>query len=93
MIARGLKVAAVAIGLTLLFWWPLASGGGLVGGDTYRYFLPQKVIYAELLRNHELPLWNDSVGFRLSDSGRKSDGRFLSVQLRALLAASGERGL
>ncbi len=76
MIVRGLKVAAVALGLTLLFWWPLASGGGLVGGDTYRYFLPQKVTYAELLRNHELPLWNNSVGFGYPILGESQTGVF-----------------
>ncbi len=76
MMARGLKVAAAAIGLTLLFWWPLATGGGLVGGDTYRYFLPQKVIYAQLLRNHELPLWNNSVGFGYPILGESQTGVF-----------------
>ncbi len=76
MIARGLKVAAAAIALTLLFWWPLATGGGLVGGDTYRYFLPQKVIYAELLRNHELPLWNNCVGFGYPILGESQTGVF-----------------
>ncbi len=73
MMARGLKVAAAAIGFTLLFWWPLACGGGLVGGDTYRYFLPQKVVYAELLHRHELPLWNSWVGFGYP-TGRETAG-------------------
>ncbi|HEV8002946.1 MAG TPA: YfhO family protein [Planctomycetaceae bacterium] len=76
MMARGLKVAAAAIALTLLFWWSLATGGGLVGGDTYRYFLPQKVIYAELLRNHELPLWNNTVGFGYPILGESQTGVF-----------------
>ena len=74
MIARGLKVAAAAIGFTLLFWWPLACGGGLVGGDTYRYFLPQKVVDAELLHRHELPLWNSWVGFGYPIIGESQTG-------------------
>jgi hypothetical protein len=87
MTVRGLKVVAVAIGLTLLFWWPLARGGGLVGGDTYRYFLPQKVVYAELLRQHELPLWNSWVGFGYPILGESQTGVFYppNVVLYALL--------
>jgi hypothetical protein len=93
MIARGLKVAPVAlaaIGLTLLFWWPLATGGGLVGGDTYRYFLPQKVVYAELLRNHELPLWNNCVGFGYPILGESQTGVFYpsNVILYSLLSVN-----
>jgi hypothetical protein len=76
MRARGLSVAAAAIGLTLLFWWPLARGGGLVGGDTYRYFFPQKVVYSELLRQHQLPLWNDWVGFGYPILGESQTGVF-----------------
>jgi hypothetical protein len=90
MIARGLKVAAVAIALTLFFWWPLATGGGLVGGDTYRYFLPQKVVYAELLRNHELPLWNNCVGFGYPILGESQTGVFYpsNVILYSLLSVN-----
>ena len=32
----------VAVVLTWIFWSKLWLGGGLVGGDLYPYFLPQK---------------------------------------------------
>ena len=88
---RGLKVAAAAIGLTLFFWWPLVRGGGLVGGDTYRYFLPQKVVYAELLRRHELPLWNSWVGFGYPILGESQTGVFYppNLILYSLLPVNG----
>lgn len=81
MTVRGLKVMLAAVGLTLLFWWPLARGGGLVGGDTYRYFLPQKVVYAELLRRHELPVWNCWVGFGYPILGESQTGVFYPPNL------------
>lgn len=52
-----------AIGLTCLFWWPLWTGGGLIGGDVYAYFLPQKAFFAESLHRGEFPLWNNRVGW------------------------------
>ena len=39
-----------AIGLTVVFWGPLWTGGGIVGGDTYSYFLPQKQFLAERMK-------------------------------------------
>lgn len=57
-----LIVFIVAVALTMLFWWPLWSGGGLIGGDIYAYFLPQKAFYAERLKAGEFPLWNNRVG-------------------------------
>lgn len=54
---------AVALGLTMLFWGPLWQGHGLIGGDLYSYFFPQKVVYAEQLAAGHVPLWNDLVGF------------------------------
>ena len=52
----------VGLGLTALFWPGFWSGKGLIGGDSYPYFLPQKVFYAERLADGELPLWNNLVG-------------------------------
>lgn len=52
----------VAVALTFLFWGELWQGGGLVGGDTYTYFYPQKLYYAERLHDGELPLWNSLAG-------------------------------
>jgi hypothetical protein len=52
----------VAVGLTYVFWNALWAGGGLIGGDTYTYFFPQKVYLAERLAAGEFPLWNALVG-------------------------------
>jgi len=57
-----LTVAALAVGLTVVFWSRLWQGGGLLGGDIYTYYLPQKVFYAERLAAGELALWNPLVG-------------------------------
>lgn len=48
--------------LTGLFWPEFWQGQGLIGGDIYTYFLPQKVYYAKQLAAGEFPLWNDWVG-------------------------------
>lgn len=58
-----LIVAVLAVGLTWMFWWPLWQGGGLIGGDLYPYYFPQKVFLAESLQSGVLPLWNPWVGF------------------------------
>ena len=51
-----------AVGLTVIFWGPLWEGGGLIGGDLYTYFFPQKVYYAAHLQQGELPFWNNLAG-------------------------------
>jgi len=50
-----------------LCWRPLFYGGGLVGGDTYPYFLPQKQFIGEEFSAGRLPLWHDrtSLGYPL----------------------------
>lgn len=48
--------------LTGLFWTKLWRGGGLIGGDTYTYFLPQKAFLADRLQAGEFPLWNHWTG-------------------------------
>ncbi len=58
-----LATGGLALGLTLVFWLPIWSGAGFVGGDVYSYFFPQKVIYSESLHAGELPLWNARAGF------------------------------
>ena len=55
-------VSVVAVGLAYLFWRPLWHGGGLVGGDTYAYYFPQKSFLADELREGRVPLWNSLVG-------------------------------
>jgi hypothetical protein len=46
-------------------WSGLLRGGGIVGGDTYPYFFPQKVVLAEAFSRGTIPLWNDrtSLGY------------------------------
>ncbi len=53
---------AVGLGLAVSVWWTLVQGGGLVGGDIYPYFLPQKVVLAESFAADEVPLWHNLTG-------------------------------
>ncbi|MEE3285514.1 MAG: hypothetical protein VX311_13110, partial [Planctomycetota bacterium] len=57
-----LLVWLLGIALAGLFWWPLVTGGGFVGGDIYSYYFPQKTFYAEQLQQGHSPFWNDRVG-------------------------------
>ena len=74
-------VGTAAVGLAALFWWPLLFGGGLVGGDVYNYFLPQKAVYADRIKHGELPLWNDRVGFGYPIIGESQTGVFYPFNL------------
>ncbi len=65
-----------AIALAAFFWWPLLRGGGFIGGDVYSYYLPQKVVYAERLRQAELPLWNERAGHGYPIVGESQTGAF-----------------
>ena len=55
---------AIVIGcaLSLGVWLELLMGGGIVGGDTYPYFFPQKLVMADAFAHGELPLWHDRTG-------------------------------
>ena len=57
-----LLAATVGLGLAVGVWHGLVTGGGLVGGDTYPYFLPQKIVLAESFARGELPLWHNLTG-------------------------------
>ena len=61
---RRFTLVAWLLGIALagLFWWPLVTGGGFVGGDIYSYYFPQKIFYAEQLQRGLSPFWNDRVG-------------------------------
>jgi hypothetical protein len=65
-----------AIALAAFFWWPLLRGGGFIGGDVYSYYLPQKVVYADHLRQAELPLWNERAGHGYPIVGESQTGAF-----------------
>ncbi|MGH7202504.1 MAG: hypothetical protein ACREJB_18000, partial [Planctomycetaceae bacterium] len=71
----------LAIALTLLFWLPLWAGGGLVGGDVYSYYLPQKSFYADRLRAGELPLWNNRTGYGYPLIAESQTGAFYPPNL------------
>ena len=55
---------ATAVGAMLAagVWWGLLTGSGLIGGDIYAYFLPQKVVMADAFAAGELPLWHRLTG-------------------------------
>ncbi len=67
--------------LALLFWWPLFGGAGFIGGDVYSYYLPQKVVYAEDLAAHRLPLWNNRAGHGYPIVGESQTGPFYPFNL------------
>jgi hypothetical protein len=75
----GLVLAAVV--LSAIFWYPLWTGGGLVGSDIYAYYLPQKAYYAEHLRAGELPLWNNLVGNGYPQLAESQTGVFYPLHL------------
>lgn len=57
-----LLAAIVGCSVAAGVWWGLLNGGGLVGGDTYTYFLPQKIVMADAFRAGEIPLWHPLTG-------------------------------
>ncbi|MCA9067979.1 MAG: YfhO family protein, partial [Planctomycetaceae bacterium] len=61
-VATTLLWLGLGTALTGIFWAKFWQGQGLIGGDIYTYFLPQKVYYAECLAAGEFPLWNHWVG-------------------------------
>jgi hypothetical protein len=77
--ALGLVLAAVL--LSAVFWFPLWTGGGLVGSDIYAYYLPQKSYYAERLRAGELPLWNNLIGHGYPQLAESQTGVFYPLHL------------
>jgi hypothetical protein len=72
-------VAAVA--LSFFFWSKLWAGGGLIAGDIYSYFFPQKQLYAEGLRAGEIPLWNNRTSFGYPLIAESQTGAFYPPHL------------
>lgn len=70
----GCAVLACGVGLTWIFWQPLWAGAGLIGGDIYPYYFPQKAFLADALRKGEIPLWNSLVGFGYPTLGESQTG-------------------
>lgn len=71
---HGIFVLLFAIGMTWLFWSPLWNGGGLIGGDLYPYYFPQKAFLADSLKQGIIPLWNPLVGFGYPTLGESQTG-------------------
>lgn len=80
-VADAALIGGAALALAALFWWPLFEGGGFVGGDVYSYYLPQKVVYAESLAAHELPLWNNRAGHGYPIVGESQTGPFYPLNV------------
>jgi hypothetical protein len=78
---RAAGVVFVAVGLTLVFWLCLWTGGGLVGSDIYAYFLPQKAFFAEQLREGALPIWNNRIGWGYPQLAESQTGVFYPLNL------------
>ena len=66
-IREWLTATILSAALTAFFWQGLLLGGGLVGGDTYPYFFPQKQLIAQEFAAGRLPLWHDrtALGYPL----------------------------
>ncbi len=74
---RDLLIAiCLALGLTMWFWLDLWLGGGLIGGDVYSYYLPQKAFYADSLKQGLWPFWNPLVGHGYPLVGESQTGVF-----------------
>jgi hypothetical protein len=65
-----------AVLLSVVFWFPLWTGGGLVGSDIYAYYLPQKAYFADRLHAGELPLWNNLIGHGYPQVAESQTGVF-----------------
>ena len=76
-----LLALVIAVGMTLLFWLPLWQGGGMIGGDIYSYYMPQKVIYAEQIRQGVVPLWHPLTGHGYPLLAESQAGVFYPVNL------------
>src|SRR5436190_14048446 len=67
-------VAAVLV--TIIFWAPLWTWGGLVGSGICACLLPQKACFADSLRAGVLPFWNNLVGHRYPQLAESQTGVF-----------------
>ena len=70
-----------AILLSVVFWLKLWGGGGFIGGDTYTYYMPQKVWYADRLHAGEFPLWNSLAGHGYPLVAESQTGAFYPVNV------------
>jgi hypothetical protein len=73
----------VGVALSAVFWPECWRGDGLIGGDLYTYFFPQKVYYAEALWAGEFPFWNHLVGHGYPVVAESQTGAFYPPNLLA----------
>jgi hypothetical protein len=73
--------AVISLSLTAIFWSKLWEGAGIVGGDIYAYYLPQKAFYAECLREGTLPIWNNRIGNGYPQLAESQTGVFYPLNL------------
>ena len=73
----------VGVALSVLFWPECWRGDGLIGGDIYSYFLPQKVYFADSLNEGQFPFWNNLVGHGYPVIGESQTGAFYPPNILA----------
>jgi hypothetical protein len=78
---NSILVLVAAVGLTWVFFPKLWTGGGLIGGDTYTYYFPQKVAYQDALRAGRLPLWNSVVSLGYPQLAESQTGALYPVNV------------
>lgn len=76
-----LAVIGLAIALTGVFFSRMWTGGGLIGGDLYTYFMPQKQFFAERLAEGEFPLWHNRSGYGYPLVAESQTGAFYPPHL------------
>ncbi|MFG0333284.1 MAG: hypothetical protein ACF8TS_07990, partial [Maioricimonas sp. JB049] len=76
-----LLATGIGLGLTWVFWSQLWLGGGLIGGDLYPYYFPQKTFYADQLADGRAPLWNPLVGHGYPSLAESQTGIFYPAHL------------
>ena len=72
---------SLGVALSFVFWSKLWTGGGLIGGDIYSYFFPQKQLYAEGLEAGHIPLWNHRTSFGYPVIAESQTGAFYPPHL------------
>lgn len=82
-VIESIHLVIVAVLLAIAYWWPLPSGGGFIGGDTYNYFMPLRDFYASGLQSHELRLWHPGIGNGVPVLGESQTGVFYPFYLLA----------
>ena len=81
---RAVTLGAVALALSLFFWWPiLAAYPNTQGGDGPPYYKTLEAARVSVVRYHELPLWNpyECGGLPLWDNPQSPVGAPLALPM------------